>query len=88
MVTRAEEVLEKIQEGLNTLEVLVKASGGALLNDRSCWWYIDFTFDHKGNWRYKKMEELEGELTAIDINSTRKAVKRLDVNESFETLGV
>jgi hypothetical protein len=34
------------------------------------------------------MEELEGELTAIDIDGTRKALKLLEVNESFETLGV
>jgi hypothetical protein len=34
------------------------------------------------------MEELEGKLTAIDIDGTRKALKRLDVDESFETLGV
>jgi hypothetical protein len=86
--TTAEEVLEKIQEGLNTWECLIRASGGALSNDKSYWWYIDFTFDNKGDWRYKKMEELEGELTAIDIDGTRKALKRLDFNESFETLRV
>jgi hypothetical protein len=34
------------------------------------------------------MEELEGELAAIDIDGIRKALKRLEVNESFETLGV
>jgi hypothetical protein len=84
----AEEVLEKIQEGLNTWEGLVRASGGALSNDKSCWWYIDFNFDHKSDWRYQKIEELEGKLTAIDIDGTGKALKRLDVNESFETLGV
>jgi hypothetical protein len=84
----AEEVFEKIHEGLNTWEGLVRASGGVLSNDKSCWWYINFTFDHKGDWRYKKMEELEGKLTAIDIDGTRKALKRLDVDESFETLGV
>jgi hypothetical protein len=70
MATTAEEVLEKIQEGLNTWEGLVRASGGALSNDKSCWWFIDFTFDHKGDWRYKTMEELEGELTAVDIDGT------------------
>ena len=43
MATMAEEVLEKIQEGLNTCEGLVRASGGALSNDKSCWWYIYFT---------------------------------------------
>jgi hypothetical protein len=32
------------------------------------------------------MEELGGELTAIDIDSTQKALKQLEVNESFETL--
>jgi hypothetical protein len=45
-------------------------------------------FDHKGDWRYKKIEELNGLLTAIDMEGTRKALKRLDVNESFKTLGV
>jgi hypothetical protein len=87
-VTTAEEVLEKIQEGLNTWEGLVKASEGALSNGKSCWWYVDFSFDHKGDWRYKKMEELEGEPIAINIDGTRKTLKRLEVNESFETLGV
>jgi hypothetical protein len=46
-VTTAEEVLEKIEEGLDTWEGLVKASGGALSNEKSCWWYVDFLFDHK-----------------------------------------
>jgi hypothetical protein len=36
----------------------------------------------------QKMEELEGELTAIDIDGTRIALKWLNVNEYFETLGV
>jgi hypothetical protein len=85
-VTTVEEVLEKMQEGLNTWEGLVKASGGSLSNDKSWWWYIDFTFDNKGNWRYRKMEELEGELSAIE--GAQKALKRLNVDESFETLGV
>jgi hypothetical protein len=84
-VTSVEEVLEK---GLDTWEGLDKASGGALSNDKSCWWYIDFIFDHKRGWRHKKMEELEGELTAIDVDGTRRVLKQLDVNESFETLGV
>jgi hypothetical protein len=87
-VTTAEEVLEKIQGGLDTWEGVVKASGGALSNGKSCWWYVDFSLDHKGDWGYKNMEELEGELTAIDIDGNRKALKRLEVNEFFETLGV
>jgi hypothetical protein len=87
-VTTAEEVLEKMQEGLNTWEGLVKASGGALLNDKSCWWYVDFTFNNKCDWTYKEMEELEGKHTAIDTDGTRKALMRLNVDESFETLGV
>jgi hypothetical protein len=40
-VTTAEEVLETIQEGLDTWEGLVKASGGALSNEKSCWWEMN-----------------------------------------------
>jgi hypothetical protein len=36
-VTSAEAVLEKIQDGLDAWEGLVKASEGALSNDKSCW---------------------------------------------------
>jgi hypothetical protein len=44
----AEEVLKKLQEELNTWEGLVKASGGALSNDKSCWWYIELISTTKG----------------------------------------
>jgi hypothetical protein len=47
--TTAEEVLEKIQKGLDTWEGLVKASGGTLSNEKSCWWYVAFSFDHKSD---------------------------------------
>jgi hypothetical protein len=77
-----------MQHGLDTWEGLIRATGGALVNEKSRWWFVDFSFANNGDWRYKTKDELEGELSALDVDGTRKPIQRLEYNDPFETLGV
>jgi hypothetical protein len=81
-------VIQQMQACMHTWEGLVRTTGGALSIDKCCWWAIDFSWASDGSWKYKPTEEIEGVLEARDFDSSRKSIKRLDVSEAFETLGV
>jgi hypothetical protein len=83
-----EDILSRMQKGLDSWEGLIRATGGALVNEKSRWWFIDFSFTNNGDWKYKTTAELDGELTAVDIDGKRKPIQRLEFNQPFETLGV
>ena len=55
--------------------------------DKCRWWGVDFKWKN-GNWQYKTSQELQGQLTAVDTKGQRDIVQQLEVNESYETLGV
>ena len=80
-------VEKEMQDALNLWEGLIKNTGGALAVDKCRWWGVDFKWKN-GNWQYKTSQELQGQLTAVDTKGQRDIVQQLEVNESYETLGV
>ena len=82
-----DDVLNEMQNAIDLWEGLIKNTGGALAVDKCRWWGIDFKW-HNGMWKYKHSTELLGELTGVDTHGVRDQVKQLEVNESYETLGV
>ena len=84
----ATEVLQRMHHGLDTWEALITSTGGALSNEKSRWWFVDFRFNQSGDWSYKKVAELLGGLTTIDIDGVRKPIQCLEPEEPHETLGM
>jgi hypothetical protein len=80
------EVAEDMQNGLDLWEGLLKATGGALVPDKSYWYLIDFKWKN-GAWKYTTMEETEFELTMKDKDELCHALSRLPVHEACRSLG-
>jgi hypothetical protein len=60
-----QEVGQDMQNGLDLSEGLLKATGGALVPEKSYWYLIDFKW-HNGAWKYSTMEEIPFDLTVKD----------------------
>jgi hypothetical protein len=59
------EVAQKMQDGLDLWEGLLKATGGALVPAKSYWYLIDFKWKN-GSWKYATTEEIDFDLMMKD----------------------
>ena len=85
--TKGEEIVDSFQAQLDCWSKLLVATGGELDPRKSNCYLIDFKWT--GNkWVYQTMEEMEGEFTLLDKEENRVPLKRLEVSEATETLGV
>jgi hypothetical protein len=81
-----EEVAQDMQQGLDLWEGLLKATGGALVPEKSYWYLIDFEW-RNGMWKYKTTEETQFDLTVRDKDEIQHVLSRLPVNEARRSLG-
>lgn len=81
----AQDILARMQKCVDLWEGMIKATGGALVIEKSCWWLIDFEWQEDGSWKYKQSP---GELSAKDASGAIKQFKRLTAQQAFETLGI
>jgi len=82
-----ETILQALQDSVDTWEGGLTATSGAIVPEKTFWFLIDFAWS-AGQWRYKSLDECPGELSVNDINGNRSTLKRYDVSEAQETLGV
>ena len=83
-----QQIIERTQQSLDLWEGLIHSTGGAMRVDKSCWWAVDFFWLPNGTWRYKTLQEIQGNLTAFHNNQEKREVRALSIDESYETLGV
>jgi hypothetical protein len=85
-----EQIIEEMQDVLDTWEGGIKATGGALVPRKSYWYLIDFKCGSTGKWSYRKQAEVPGELTlpSLTEDGERVTIERLDVTEARKALGV
>jgi hypothetical protein len=82
-----------MQEVVDTWEGLLRATGGALQDDKSYWYLLDYKFQ-QGRWKYRSKHELHGDIDIQVVDSrgslrpTREILTRLEPSEARETLGV
>jgi hypothetical protein len=60
-----------LQRSIDTWEGSLKATGGAIVPEKTFWQLIDFKF-HAGTWQYKSIADSPGRLFVNDINGIRK----------------
>jgi hypothetical protein len=82
-----QDVIEGIQHSLNTWEGGLRATGGAIVPEKSFWYLVDFKWKN-GNWYYRSREETEATLRVKDIQGNIKELKRIDYHQAMTTLGV
>jgi hypothetical protein len=78
-----------MQQVVDTWEGGLRASGGALVADKSYGWFlIHFIFENNG-WQYTCIDESPGNITIRDITGMgRLELDRLKYHEAQETSGV
>ena len=84
----AQEITKSMQEALQMWEGLVRASGGALVVDKSVWWLLDFHWHPDGTWSYATKEMTPADITITDAKGHPVTLDRSEPHEDFETLGV
>jgi hypothetical protein len=72
------EMAEDMQNGLDLWEGLLKATGGALVPDKSYWYLIDFK-GKNGAWKFATTEETEYGITIEDHTGDLQLCHRGDV---------
>ena len=81
-------LVQEMQDVIDTWEGGLRASGGALVPSKSYWYLIHFTF-RNNRWQYDSIDDSPGNLTIRDVSGlTRVELDRLEVSYARETLGV
>jgi hypothetical protein len=79
--------LINLQLAVNEWEGGLKATCGAIVPEKTFWYMIDFKWS-AGHWYYQSTDECPGTLWVKDINGVRKEIRRCEVSDAQETLGV
>jgi hypothetical protein len=79
--------VDKLQQAVDTWEGSLKITGGALGPDKSFWYLISFNWSG-GKWYYAPVTDTPTTIYMNDINNVRRKVKRIEVHQAEETLGV
>jgi hypothetical protein len=82
------EVAKMMQTVVDHWEGGLRATGGALVADKSYWYLIDFEW--KGNkWKYRKTASMPGEIDIRSVDGDSCIpLRRFEVEHAEETLGV
>jgi hypothetical protein len=83
-----EATLDNMQESINRWEGGLKATGGAIVPGKSFVYPIIFDFDDKGQWHYRKVDDIDYQFTVPDHNDVIQPLEQLEVHDGRCTLGV
>jgi hypothetical protein len=85
-VTSAKEVAASMQEAVDAWEAGIRATGGAIVPEKSHWYLIDYRWQN-GSWRYATTKENPFDLSVLDEEQRRHKLRRLEVKDAERTLG-
>jgi hypothetical protein len=71
-----EMVVEKMQRALDTWEGALRATGGAIVPEKSFWYLIGFQWT-EGKWKYKDKQMAPASLSVKDCDGHRVQLERL-----------
>jgi hypothetical protein len=84
-----QQVFDEMQRMLNHWEGGLRATGGALVPEKSYWYGIDFHWDPATyTWHYKSIADLPGSLQLRNHQQDWVTLQRLEVSDAQETLGI
>ncbi len=81
------ETASNLQMAVNHWEGGLKATCGAIVPEKTFWYLIDFQWS-SGSWYYKSIADCPASIYINDINGCRKELRRCQVDDAQETLGV
>ena len=86
--TTGDIVLQEMQQAIDHWEGGLKATGGALVPEKSYWYLIDFVWTGD-RWRYATKEDLPGDISINTVDDEGRAVLlRYEASVAQKTLGV
>jgi Reverse transcriptase (RNA-dependent DNA polymerase) len=85
-VTTAHEVANAMQESIDAWEAGIRATGGAIVPEKSHWYLVTYRWQN-GRWRYARKTEDRFDLTVLNEHGQRQILQRLDAMDSERTLG-
>ena len=83
-----DQVMQEMQQALSRWEGGLKATGGALVPEKSFVYPIDFKFDNLGKAHYKSVEEINAYFAVPDKDDQIITLRQLEPSTASETLGV
>ena len=81
------QVVADIQRSLSAWQGAIQASGGAIVPEKSHWYFVDFTWT-QGNASYKKVKSTPGILQVHDSTGQLCTLRQLQPSEAERTLGL
>ena len=86
--TTGDIVLQEMQQAIDHWEGGLKATGGALVPEKSYWYLIDFVWTGD-RWRYATKEDLPGDISINTVDDDGRAVLlRYEASVAQKTLGL
>ena len=82
-----DDVFRRAKKAAKVWDMAVLQTGGALRPEKCYWSAIDFRWKN-GRWFYMPMRDFQEAIWVNDTNGVKQKVKRLDINNSREGLGV
>lgn len=83
-----DEIFDSMQESIDRWEAGLKATGGAIVPNKSWVYPITFEFDSEGMWKYTPVDEIDREFSVLDHAGIRQVLQSHGVDIGMETLGV
>jgi hypothetical protein len=78
----------EMQQAIDHWEGGLKATGGALVPEKSYWYLIDFVWTGE-KWRYAIKEDIPGDISFNNVNDIGRArLHRYEGSEAQKTIGV
>jgi hypothetical protein len=84
--TPGEDIVDKAQEMATTWEGLLRATGGAINADKSCWYLLDYTWSGI-QWNYRPSITMPGTLQLHHATGEMRDLDRKEPWEALKTLG-
>ena len=83
-----EEVMQEMQEAILRWEGGLKATGGAIVPEKSFVYPIDFIFNNAGKVSYKTVQEIDAHFEVPNAENQIIELRQYEPSEASETLGV
>ena len=81
-------VLQEMQQAIDHWEGGLKATGGALVPEKSYWYLIDFIWTGD-RWRYATIDDIPGNISINNVDDEGRAIlQRYEASVAQKTLGV
>ena len=85
--TEGREACHSLQQAVDTWEGGLRATCTAIVPEKTFWYLIDFKWI-SGSWYYQSIEDSPASIFINDILGERKELRRCEVWDAQETLGI